>query len=118
MTLPPRHTRSFVLLAMPQKNSDFYSASVRLAVVLFVVLTNPWLLPQPSHAEEGWCLEGRGTLFYTDDLDLFFTTRRLSRDGLLLPSSQFTSSTSPRSPSPPLLPDRLASNPSRRWLHG
>jgi len=51
------------------------------AVVLFMLLASLWLLPQPSSAEEGWSLEGRGTLFYTDDVGLFSATRRLSRDG-------------------------------------
>ncbi len=31
--------------------------------------------------KEGWSFEGRGILFYTDDVGLFSTTRRLSRDG-------------------------------------
>jgi len=49
--------------------------------VLFVVLASLWLLPQASAAIEGWSLEGRGILFYTDDVGLFSATRRLSRDG-------------------------------------
>jgi len=49
--------------------------------VLLVVLASLWLLPQPSPAEEGWFLEGQGTLFYTDDVGLFSASRRLSRDG-------------------------------------
>ena len=49
--------------------------------MLFVVLASLWLLPQPSSAEEGWSLEGRGILFYTDDVGPFSATRRLSRDG-------------------------------------
>jgi hypothetical protein len=49
--------------------------------VLFVVLASLWVQPQPSPAEEGWSLEGRGILFYTDDVGLFSATRRLSRDG-------------------------------------
>ena len=48
--------------------------------MLFVVLGSLWLLPQPSSAEEGWSLEGQGTLFYTDDVGLFSAARRLSRD--------------------------------------
>lgn len=51
------------------------------AVVLFVLLAGLWLVPHPSPAEEGWTLEGRGILFYTDDVGLFSATRRLSRDG-------------------------------------
>ena len=66
---------------MSQRNSDSDSASLGRAVVLFVVLASLWLLPPPSSAEEGWSLEGRGTLFYTDDVGLFSATRRLSRDG-------------------------------------
>jgi hypothetical protein len=66
---------------MSQRNSDSDSASLGRAVVLFVVLASLWVLPQPSPAEEGWSLEGRGTLFYTDDVGLFSATRRLSRDG-------------------------------------
>jgi hypothetical protein len=65
---------------MPQRNSNSYSAAVRRTVVLFVVLASSWLLPQPSSAEEGWSLEGQGTLFYTDDVGLFSAARRLSRD--------------------------------------
>src|SRR6185295_4671666 len=60
-------------------NSD--PASLRRTVVLLVVLASLWLLPQPSPAEEGWSLEGQGTLFYTDDVGLFSASRRLSRDG-------------------------------------
>jgi hypothetical protein len=48
--------------------------------VLLVVLASLWLLPQASPAEEGWSLEGQGTLFYTDDVGLFSAARRLSRD--------------------------------------
>ncbi len=66
---------------MPQRNFYSDAALLRRVVVLFVVLASPWLLPQPSLAEEGWSLEGRGTLFYTDDVGLFSATRRLSRDG-------------------------------------
>jgi hypothetical protein len=50
-------------------------------VVFLVFLAGLWLLPQVSSAEEGWSLEGRGILFYTDDVGLFSATRRLSRDG-------------------------------------
>lgn len=49
--------------------------------MLFMLLADLCLLPQPSSAEEGWSLEGRGILFYTDDVGLFSATRRLSRDG-------------------------------------
>ena len=65
---------------MLQRNPTSNSASLRHAVVLFVVLGSLWLLPQPSSAEEGWSLEGQGTLFYTDDVGLFSAARRLSRD--------------------------------------
>jgi hypothetical protein len=51
------------------------------AVALLIILASLWLLPQPSSAEEGWSFEGRGTVFYTDDVGLFSATRRLSRDG-------------------------------------
>jgi hypothetical protein len=51
------------------------------AVALFAVLACLWFAPRPASAEEGWSLEGRGILFYTDDLGLFSATRRLSRDG-------------------------------------
>jgi len=50
-------------------------------LAFLLILPSLWLLPQPSSAEEGWSLEGRGTLFYTDDVGLFSATRRLSRDG-------------------------------------
>jgi hypothetical protein len=66
---------------MPQQNPTSKSASLRQAVVLFVVLASLWLLPEPSSAKEGWSLEGQGTLFYTDDVGLFSASRRLSRDG-------------------------------------
>ena len=65
---------------MPQRNSDSDPASLRQAVVLFILLAGLWLLPQLSSAEEGWSLEGQGTLFYTDDVGLFSATRRLGRD--------------------------------------
>ena len=65
---------------MPQRSRDLDFASLRRAVVLFVVLGSLWLLPQPSCAEEGWSFEGQGTLFYTDDVGLFSAARRLSRD--------------------------------------
>jgi hypothetical protein len=66
---------------MPQRNSHSDSTLLRRTVALFVVLASLWILPKPSSAEEGWSLEGRGTLFYTDDVGLFSATRRLSRDG-------------------------------------
>jgi hypothetical protein len=66
---------------MPQRHSNSDSASLRQAIVLFVVLANLWILPRLASAEEGWSLEGRGILFYTDDVGLFSATRRLSRDG-------------------------------------
>jgi hypothetical protein len=56
------------------------SKHARMLAVL-AVLAGLWLLPQPSSAEEGWSLEGRGILYYTDDVGLFSATRRLSRDG-------------------------------------
>jgi hypothetical protein len=65
---------------MPQRNSNSDAASLRRTVVLFVVLGSLWLLPQASSAEEGWSLEGQGTLFYTNDVGLFSAARRLSRD--------------------------------------
>ena len=34
-----------------------------------------------ASAAEDWSIEGRGILFYTDDVGLFSATRRLSRDG-------------------------------------
>ena len=75
------HTHARVLLAMPQRNSNFDAASLGRVVVLFVVLSSLWLEPRLVFAEEGWSLEGRGILFYTDDVGLFSATRRLSRDG-------------------------------------
>ena len=66
---------------MPKRNFDSDSASLRRVVALFVVLASLWLVPQLSSAEEGWSLEGRGILYYTDDVGLFSATRRLSRDG-------------------------------------
>jgi hypothetical protein len=45
------------------------------------MLVSLWLAPRLASAEEGWSFEGRGTLFYTDDVGLFSATRRLSRDG-------------------------------------
>ena len=66
---------------MPQRSLNSDPASLRRTIVLLVVLASLWLLPQPSPAEEGWFLEGQGTLFYTDDVGLFSASRRLSRDG-------------------------------------
>jgi hypothetical protein len=66
---------------MPQRNSDSDSASLRRAVVLLVVLASLWPVTRFASAEEGWSFEGRGILFYTDDVGLFSATRRLSRDG-------------------------------------
>jgi hypothetical protein len=66
---------------MPKRNTDSNSTSLRGAIVLFMVLASLWRLPQLSSAEEGWSLEGQGTLFYTDDVGLFSATRSLSRDG-------------------------------------
>jgi hypothetical protein len=64
---------------------DFPSSApvtwVARAVVVIMLLADLWLLPQPASAEEGWSFEGRGILFYTDDVGLFSATRRLSRDG-------------------------------------
>jgi hypothetical protein len=49
--------------------------------MLFVVLASLCPAPQLASAAEGWSLEGRGVLYYTDDVGLFSATRRLSRDG-------------------------------------
>src|SRR5215475_14926397 len=53
----------------------------RLVIILVVVLANPWFTPADASALEGWSFEGRGILFYTDDVGEFSATRRLSRDG-------------------------------------
>ncbi len=45
-----------------------------------MVLVSLLLAPRPASSKEGWSLEGRGTLFYTDDVGLFSAARRLSRD--------------------------------------
>ena len=66
---------------MPQRNSGFDAASLRRVVVLFVVIASIWPTPRLASAAESWSLEGRGTLFYTDDVGLFSASRRLSRDG-------------------------------------
>jgi hypothetical protein len=66
---------------MPPRNSNSDAASLRQVVVLFMVLASLWPAPQLATAEEDWSLEGRGSLFYTDDVGLFSATRRLSRDG-------------------------------------
>lgn len=50
-------------------------------IAFLAVLASLWLLPRLVSAKEGWSLEGRGILFYTDDVGLFSATRRLSRDG-------------------------------------
>lgn len=57
-----------------------FSTQVRTLTFL-AIFVGLWLPPQLTFAEEGWSLEGRGTLFYTDDVGLFSATRRLSRDG-------------------------------------
>ena len=69
------------MLAMPKRNSDFDFTLLRRAIVLFVVLASLWIAPRLASAEDGWSIEGGGTLFYTDDVGLFSATRRLSRDG-------------------------------------
>lgn len=50
-------------------------------VALLAVLASSWLSPPPASPQESWSVEGRGILFYTDDVGLFSATRRLSRDG-------------------------------------
>jgi len=60
--------------------SSHVSNPARL-IALLAVLASLWPTPRLASAEEGWSLEGRGTLFYTDDVGLFSATRRLSRDG-------------------------------------
>ena len=52
-----------------------------LVVACLAVLASLSYAPRLASAEEGWSLEGRGILFYTDDVGLFSATRRLSRDG-------------------------------------
>ena len=66
---------------MPQRSFYSHAASLRRVVVLLMLLASLWPTPRLASAEEGWSLEGRGTLFYTDDVGLFSATRRLSRDG-------------------------------------
>jgi len=59
-----------------------YPISKQARTLTFLaVLVSLWFMPQLSSAAEGWSLEGRGVLFYTDDVGLFSATRRLSRDG-------------------------------------
>lgn len=62
-------------------NTDNHVFKQTQLVAFLVILAALWLFPQPSTAEEGWSLNGRGILFYTDDVGLFSATRRLSRDG-------------------------------------
>ena len=62
-------------------NTGYHVFKQTQIVAFFAILAGLWLLPQPSFAEEGWSLNGRGILFYTDDVGLFSATRRLSRDG-------------------------------------
>jgi len=71
-----KHTRMMCLLTTGSHISNRV-----LVIACLAVLANLWFLPQPSSAEEGWSLEGRGVLYYTDDVGLFSATRRLSRDG-------------------------------------
>ena len=71
-----KHTRMMRLLT-----TGSHISNQVLVIACLAVLASLWLLPQPSSAEEGWSLEGRGVLFYTDDVGLFSATRRLSRDG-------------------------------------
>jgi hypothetical protein len=67
--------------ALQTLSAGSHVAKPALVAVFLAVLASLWLLPHPSSAEEGWSFEGRGTLFYTDDVGLFSATRRLSRDG-------------------------------------
>ena len=63
-------------------SSACYHISKQAWPLLFLfILPGLWLLPQSSSAAEDWSIEGRGILFYTDDVGLFSATRRLSRDG-------------------------------------
>jgi hypothetical protein len=50
-------------------------------IVLLAVVASTWFTPPLAYSQESWSLEGRGILFYTDDVGLFSATRRLSRDG-------------------------------------
>ena len=70
-----KHTR---MMCLPTTGSHISNRV--LVIACLAVLANLWFLPQPSSAEEGWSLEGRGVLYYTDDVGLFSATRRLSRD--------------------------------------
>lgn len=66
---------------MPRRNSDSDTPWLQRVVVLFVVLASLCVEPRPVSAKDGWSFEGRGILFYTDDVGLFSATRRLSQDG-------------------------------------
>ena len=59
----------------------YHTSKQALPLLFLFILPDLWLLPQPSSAAEDWSIEGRGILFYTDDVGLFSATRRLSRDG-------------------------------------
>ncbi len=61
--------------------TDYHFSNQVRTLAFLTILVGLWLPPPLSFAEEGWSLEGRGTLFYTDDVGLFSATRRLSRDG-------------------------------------
>ena len=61
--------------------AGYYLSNYIRTLAFLAILVALWLPPQATLADEGWSLEGRGTLFYTDDVGLFSATRRLSRDG-------------------------------------
>ncbi len=63
-----------------RSNSPYLVGPARIIAVL-ALFAALWLQPCPASAEETWSIEGRGILFYTDDVGLFSATRRLSRDG-------------------------------------
>ena len=66
---------------MHMLSADSHVSNPARLIAFLAVLASLWLEPRLVFAEEGWSLEGRGTLFYTDDVGLFSATRRLSRDG-------------------------------------
>jgi hypothetical protein len=69
------------IISISIANSRSDTSRLSQTISFLVMLISLFLAPGPASSEEGWSVDARGTLFYTDDVGLFSATRRLSRDG-------------------------------------